>query len=103
MFDTVSAVVQQADMNTDCLQHPFWDRVAIMVQHRLIERHVSFHRVRTQAVRGHDVVDVAVRSSDALIKRLQFSFRVSERNCVYPDQPPLSLLTINLQNPYERQ
>src|SRR5437899_9082789 len=45
-----------------------------MMQHALIERAMSFHRMRPQAVHLHDIVDGAVRAFDAIVERTQIAF-----------------------------
>ena len=84
MFRAVGAAIEQADIGADGLEIGLVERIAKMVQHRLVERHMALERVRAQPVGGENIVDLPARSGDAVIERLEASIRLVRPDCPDP-------------------
>ncbi len=76
VLDAVRALVQQAYVYADRFEVGLRQGIARVVQHVLVERHVALHGMRSQAVGQHDVIDVVVRSLDALVQFFQDTVRI---------------------------
>ena len=84
MLDTILAVIQHADIDADCLQIRFRKRVRRVMQHVLVQCHMPFHRMWTQAVCKHDVVYIVVRPLYPIVELLEFPACLLEGDGPYP-------------------
>ena len=69
VLNAVVTTVQHADVKAESFQKPSRQGVVPVVQNGLVQGQVPLHRVGPQAVGHHDVIDVVVRTLDALVQR----------------------------------
>ena len=84
MLDAIVTVIQPADPDTQRFKKPFRNAVAGMMKHVFIHRHMCFHRMWSQRMHHHDVVNVVVRPLYPVIERFDFTFCFVIRNHIYP-------------------
>ena len=71
MLDAVGTLVEQAHICAQCFQISLVQRIAVVMQDRLVEGHMPFQRVRAQAMGGQYIVDLAVRPRHTGIDRVE--------------------------------
>ncbi len=74
MLNAIVTGILQARINADSFEKPGIYRIAGMVQHILIESHMTLHRMGPQAVGKHDVIDVII---SPLYSVVQFAKRAA--------------------------
>ena len=68
MLDAIVTVIQPADPDTQRFKKPFRNAVAGMMKHVFIHRHMCFHRMWSQRMHHHDVIDIVVGTLDPVIQ-----------------------------------
>lgn len=89
VLEAAGAAIEQADVNSDCLEKPLREQVAAMVQYTiLLQRHVRLERMWMQTVNLQDIVDVTVGAGDPLIAVAQRPLRFPGINDANPTHHP---------------